>query len=265
MPQTHIYITICIQGFGLIINIAMFLMSGCNSEMNTAQWVYLIVLLFAVQAIQSLLAMSALVMNWLREMKASLRQQDFRARLWGFVVCIFTLLALYICLGAMLFVRLDECPGSMSWKPSIEVMALLYIAFCLVCALNLLVGKGLTQAPHPNHQTTVELPDPAKVLAHLMLRTFTLKTTSSDSERLQECAICLSGSYGTGECITELHCHHTFHASCIAGWIAHGGQACPIRCNQLPRTTSKQLFDWMPVESAVSPHQGVPSDLFTDV
>jgi len=227
----------------------------------------LLVLSSAVQVIQAVFAMSVMVWHWLLEMKASLSQRDFRVLLVVFLVFKASLLGLYICLGAMLWARLDECPGLMSWKPSIEVMVLLNLAFYLVCAVNLLVGKVL---PHPNHQTPVELPEPAKVLAHLLLRTFTFKTTSSDMERFQECVICLSGSYGAGERVTELHCHHTFHASCIADWIAHGGQSCPMRCpmrrpSQLPRTTSKQLFDWMPVESAVSPHQGVPSDLVTDV
>jgi len=267
MSKTHCYLTAFAQGLAMIISLTIFLMSGCTSDMSQAQWVSLIVLLGAVQLTQSLLAMSPMVMDWLLETKASLRLRDFRAMLGGFVLCITVLLGLYGCLGTMLWTRLDECPGLLSWKPSITVMVWLNIAFCLVCALNLLVGRVLAQAAHPNEQTPVERPVPARLLAHLTLRTFAVgaptlltarvasekgQTQKSDTDRLQECVICLSGSYCPGDVVTELHCHHTFHSACIAGWILHGkGQSCPMRCNQVPTPTLKQLFDWVDVESAV--------------
>jgi len=73
---------------------------------------------------------------------------------------------------------------------------------------------------------------PRSRLARLTLQTFTMDTPSSETDQAQ-CAICLNCPCA-GETVTELHCHHKFHFSCIESWIFGGGRGCPMRCEPPP-------------------------------
>lgn len=90
------------------------------------------------------------------------------------------------------------------------------------------------QLPTPDAATHLATPENQKRLAQLTLRTFTVQIETGAESPLDQCIICLNGSYSSGEVVRELHCHHTYHSSCFASWIYKGGKACAMRCDPFP-------------------------------
>jgi len=220
------FIKVSFCALALVLEVNLFLWITCASEMNQAQWAWLISLVVLAQMIRGYLLL-----------KFDIRHQVYRVKLQVVVACIFMLLGAYLVLAPIFRAMLDQCPEAQT--PTMRAMAFLNIAFCLVWGASLVEQA---QAAPPNPMTA----DPDKLLADLTLRTFTQDTQSRDTVRVRECVICLSGPYCPGEVATELHCHHTFHSSCIAGWILHGGRGCPMRC--IPGQIAKNEGD---VEAAV--------------
>jgi len=179
----------------------------------------------------------------LLEKAAALEQRVVKTQLPVILLYSTMLLGSYCCLVRLLWAILDDFPETqMFWIiviVSVNGAFPLCACMCVCTRVKLFPGNEQAQAP-PNLQATSEprtIGDP-KLLAHLTLQTFTVETQSSETAQIGECAICLSGPYCEGEDVTELRCHHTFHSSCMAAWIFHGGRGCPLRCGPHPISTN---------------------------
>jgi len=119
------------------------------------------------------------------------------------------------------------------------VKILLDACLCLIVTERawLTLQAERMQNPGNNLQAQTRPPNlwvtPRSRLARLTLQTFIMDTHSSETVQAQECAICLNCPHA-GETVTELHCNHTFHFSCIESWICGGGRGCPMRCEPPP-------------------------------
>lgn len=166
--------------------------------------------------------------------KLEIHNQAFGLKLQLTSVCVIMFLGVYVGVARILWATLDQCPETET--PSMKVMLMLNLACCLVFATSLLEHRRLNhvQVAPPTLGPTVARADSEKLLARLTLQTFTQEAESNRTHQAGGCVICLSGTYGPGELATELHCHHTFHASCIESWILHGGRGCPLRCEPHP-------------------------------
>jgi len=227
MFDIECYITVTFRALALMVEVNLFFWSACACEMTQVQWACWIAFVVGAQIVRGYLLLQA---------KSSLDHQVFRKRLQVVSLCIIMLLGVYFGLARFLSAMVDQCPAE-TQAPTMKVMFLVNIAFCLVCAGILLTGNTEAQATPPNLGATVKLPvtgDSGKLLARLTSKTFTQETQSRQTDQVGECIICLSGPYRPGDIATELHCHHVFHSSCIAGWILHGGQGCPMRCKADP-------------------------------
>lgn len=65
-----------------------------------------------------------------------------------------------------------------------------------------------------------------------VVSTYLLESTVGDNTHQdgsdKSCLICLE-DYTVGTQVSELHCGHLFHATCVAKWIA-SNKSCPMRC-----------------------------------
>jgi len=150
------------------------------------------------------------------------------------------LLGLYVHQQYPLLVLLGECYGSAAVY---MIGYAFHFGCCLLCAFALVADKP--QSPVAPLRLK---DDPDKRLAHLTLKTFTVETQCSETDQIGECVICLNGPYCPEEVVTELHCHHTFHYSCIAGWVYNRGRGCPMRCEACPISANE-----VDLEAAVPP------------
>merc|ERR1740130_739598 len=85
-----------------------------------------------------------------------------------------------------------------------------------------------------------------KQLQNLVVDTFIVGVEVEGTEQDETCVICLA-MYLPDENVSVLNCRHTFHSSCIEGWILSGvnGRArCPMRCEpplRLSKSFSKMM------------------------
>jgi len=124
------------------------------------------------------------------------------------------------------------------WRSCIMCAALLNGFLCFIGVVS--YHSTYKRNPGANPEAQVEPSNPWATptfaelvnrtrLARLTLQTFTMETHGIETEQTRECAICLNCPC-PGEVVTELHCHHVFHSSCITCWIDKGGRGCPMRC-----------------------------------
>jgi len=243
MSKLDCYLTVFLQGIAVMmeVHLSLFVWSTCASEMNQAEWACWVAVLVGFQVVSH----GRLLLG----KKDCLDRQAFRVRLQIVSLFIIILLGVYLGLARILWAMLDHCPEAQTL--TMKGMLSLNIAFCLLCATRLLACKPQAASAPQNLGAAVKLPQAAnanKLLAHLTLQTFTQKTQSSQTDQVGACVICLSGPYSQGEVVTELHCHHTFHSSCIAGWILHGCRGCPMRCKPGPIMAKE-----VDVEAAAAP------------
>lgn len=76
------------------------------------------------------------------------------------------------------------------------------------------------------------------------------------------CAVCLE-ELSIGDLVTELTCHHTFHAQCINAWLlrSHGGR-CPMRCQEPQAASGAQghTLGTSPAEVLSEPQANIASE-----
>jgi len=127
-----------------------------------------------------------------------------------------------------------EC--SELWAVWMNFVAFLNGVLCFLSVLGLLAGNpdAHPASSPPDLAVMPVVPDLGKRLVHLTLQTFTVDAQCSETDEVRECIICLNGPYCPGDLVTELHCHHAFHSSCIDRWIYAGSRGCPMRCEPPP-------------------------------
>jgi len=181
------------------------------------------------------------VMRLICAIKLMQIEKGLRPKLVPYILFTYVSLCSSLALGLwMLADGRHECPWL--WTVLMTIVAFLNGALCFLSTVVLAAGSDLPQVRASNVSVK---PDHGQRVVHLTLRTFTVEPQSTETDEMRECVICLSGPYCPGEVVTELHCHHTFHSSCIAAWMLRGGRGCPMRCEPDP-----MMVNEVDVESA---------------
>jgi len=162
----------------------------------------------------------------------------------SYLVLLVSSIASFILLPICFLVAVrDEYEHTESWKSWMVCMLLLNGFCCFFGTFSLLAEHERNPSDDPEAQVGPPIPrvmptrpEPAKHkrLALRTLQTFAMEPRSSEMDEAQECAICLMNCPCPGEVVTEFHCHHKFHFSCIAMWKYKGGSGCPMRCEPPP-------------------------------
>eukprot|EP00928_Gymnodinium_smaydae_P028680 TRINITY_DN21819_c0_g2_i1.p1 TRINITY_DN21819_c0_g2~~TRINITY_DN21819_c0_g2_i1.p1 ORF type:complete len:271 (+),score=18.24 TRINITY_DN21819_c0_g2_i1:155-967(+) len=129
--------------------------------------------------------------------------------------------------------------------------ALMYfVANALLASIMWIQRPAFDEHSHGSRRIPADL----LTLKDITLHTFVLDECKASANPLDDdasdrslCCICLS-AMSPGEMISELSCHHRYHASCLDTWDAHQqtqqrSTLCPLRCS----LTSAKGRDAFPV------------------
>merc|ERR1712232_1428945 len=122
--------------------------------------------------------------------------------------------------------HLSRFDGSAGYLARFTWLLLALTNFMLLCfSAFALVGLRVLVGSHTKSGDARRRLAPLRTFV-LSMETISALDTSAGGDRT--CSICLS-DLEVGENVTELCCHHFFHADCIGCWLdAHS--ECPMRC-----------------------------------
>lgn len=234
-----------------IVVLTTFMTSRCAyGEAQTAQWFPCVVMALVFEGLRWYAATISMVVERRQERRDP---NAMPVTIISVCLCTCVLAGLYSNLTYFPWFKQghDEC--SETWSSWMRGMAFWNIGLSVWSAVGLVTDRSPSQPAsssleaRPPQGTSLSLitafgkrpviSTPGERLSQVTLQTFIVEAQGSERNPIQECIICLKGPYAPGEVVTELRCHHTFHSSCIASWIQHGGQGCPMRCEAVPRRT----------------------------